>query len=278
MKKIRYIICMAVILIMMPSCSEKTAENEKLSVTASFYAMYDFANLIGGDKAEVYNLTEGGGEPHDFEPSAADIVRIENSDIFIYSSEDMESWSEKVISSVKSDVLIVKAAGGIEENTDPHVWLDPNNACIQMENICNAFCSADRGNEEYYRANLNECKKKLAELDKKYKESIPENKKIVVSHEAYGYLCSAYNMEQIALNGMSDEAEASPSRIAEVIEFVKDNGIKYIYAENMGSDKIMQTVAEGSGAQVLVLSPFEGETDGRNYFEVMYDNLAALIK
>ncbi len=253
-------------------------DNGKLMVTASFYAMYDFARLIGGDKAEVYNLTEASGEPHEFEPSAADVVKIENSDIFIYSSDNMEGWAEKVIGSVKNDVLVVRAEDGvsINENADPHVWLDPKNAYIQMENICEAFCKKDSANAEYYRANLAGCKSKIDEIDRMYRENIPEGKQIIVSHEAYGYLCNAYGIKQIPLNGMTDETEASPAKIAEIIEFAKNNGIKYVYAENTGSDKTVRTAAEGAGAEVLVLSPFEGETNGRNYFEVMKDNLDAL--
>lgn len=276
-----YILYTVIIMLLFSSCSGEKAEvPEKLSVTASFYAMYDFARLIGGEKAEVYNLTEGGGEPHEFEPSAADIVRIENSDIFIYSSEDMESWSSKIVSSIKNDVIIVRAADGTSEDdtADPHVWLDPNNAYIQMENICSAFCRADSENADYYRANLAVCKEKAEMIDKRFRENVPKGKKIIVSHEAYGYLCSAYEMEQTALSGMTDESEASPARIAKVIEFAKENNIKYVYAESNESLKVMQTVADGAGAEVLLLSPFENETDGRGYFEVMESNLDALLK
>lgn len=280
MKK-NWIYIMVIAMLFLSSCQGDTAQTPgKLSVTASFYAMYDFARLIGGDKAEVYNLTEGGGEPHEFEPSAADIVRIENSDIFIYSSENMESWSSKIASSIKNDVIIVRAADGTAESSegDPHVWLDPKNAYIQMENICSAFCRADSANADYYRANLAVCREKTDALDKRFSESLPKGRKIIVSHEAYGYLCSAYEIEQTALSGMTDEGEASPAKIARVIEFAKENGIKYVYAESGESSKVMQTVADGAGAEVLFLSPFESEPAGRGYFEVMEDNLAALIK
>ncbi|MCH5185525.1 MAG: zinc ABC transporter substrate-binding protein [Oscillospiraceae bacterium] len=252
---------------------------DKLTVTASFYAMYDFARLIGGDKAEVYNLSEDGGEPHEFEPSAADMVKTEKSDIFIYNSDTMEGWVGKIIGSMGNNVTVIKASEGMETgDNDPHVWLDPKNAYTQMEKICDAFCEKDSANADYYRENLRICREKTEQLDRDYAESGLAGKKIIVSHEAYGYLCRAYGIEQMGLNGINDESEASPARIAEIIEFMKANGIKYVYAENTESDKIVRTVAEGAGAEVLVLSPFESETGGRNYFEVMRDNLDALVK
>jgi len=280
MRRITAVIMM--VILMISGCSLKEEDSQsggKLSVVTSFYAMYDFAKLIGGDKADVYNLSSGGEEPHDFEPSAADIVKIEKSDLFIYNGNHMEGWTEKVISSLKGNVSVVEASKDIEKNdsSDPHIWLSPKNAYMEMENICDAFCEKDSANAEYYRANLLECKKRTDELDKRYKDVLTEKKMIIVSHEAYGYLCSEYNMEQVPLSGLFDEGEASPLRIAEVIDIAKRNNIKCVYIENEESDKAAVAVAEGAGIETRILSPFESETQERNYFEVMEANLQALI-
>lgn len=269
-------------LILLSSCSfgkdNTDMPDDKISVVTSFYAMYDFARLIGGDKVEIYNLSSG--EPHDFELSAADIVKIEKSDVFIYNGNNMENWTDKIISTVSGDVLFVETSQGTDilENSDPHTWLDPENAYIQMENICSAFCEKDSKNAEYYKSNLAECKNKIDALDKRYTETAEEGRVLIVSHEAYGYLCDAYGMTQMPLSGLFDEGEASPAKIAEVIEFIKANNIKYIYAENNGNDKTMQIIADDTGAEVLVLSPFESDAEDRTYFEVMQENLEAVSK
>jgi zinc transport system substrate-binding protein len=271
-------------------CGKQTPKSGEgdLTVYTSFYVMYDFAKKIGGDKAEVINMVPAGTEPHDWEPSAADIAGLERADIFIYNGKGMEHWTEDVLKTIGSNKLItVEASAGIEDvqgdHSDPHVWLSPMNAKKQMENIKDAFAEADPENAEYYEANFSKYSAELDALDAEFKsviEPLPR-RDIVVSHEAFGYLCKAYGLRQIAVEGLSPDSEPDAARVSDIIRFIKENNVKVIFFESLSSAKVAQTISANSGAKAEVLNPLEGLTDeeiknGEDYFSVMRKNLAAL--
>ena len=279
----------------------------KLSVYASFYPMYDFAVKIGGDKADVVNMVPAGTEPHDWEPTAADVAGLEQAAIFIYNGAGMEHWAEDVLESLQNkDLIAVEASKDIAlmeghhehegeeeehedeeehegEEFDPHVWLSPVNAKKEMENIKNAFVQADPDNKEYYEANYVKYAADFDALDKEFQDalSVLPKKDIIVSHEAFGYLCAAYGLNQIGIEGLAPDSEPDPARMAEIIEFAKENDVKVIFFEELVSPKVSETIADAIGAQTAVLSPIEGLSDeqqaaGDDYFAVMRKNLEAL--
>ncbi len=286
---------------------KKEADNStKLSVMASFYPMYDFAVKIGGDKVDVTNMVPAGTEPHDWEPATKDITSLEKADVFVYSGAGMEHWAEDVLKSLKNkNLTVAEASSGItlrkgheheEEESqeaeseehehgefDPHVWLSPANAKKEMENIKDAFVKADPENEAYYQTNYETYAGKFDELDKKYKDTLSPlpNKSVVVAHEAFGYLCDAYGLTQMGIEGLSPDSEPDPARMAEVIDFVKENNVKIIFFEDLVSPKVAETIAKETGAKTEVLNPLEGLTDeqlknGDDYFSVMEKNLTVL--
>lgn len=281
--------------------------DEKLKVLASFYPMYDFAQKVGGDKVEVANMVPAGTEPHDWEPAATDIRQLEDADIFIYNGAGMEHWTEDVLSSLDNqDLVIVEASKGLElmegeaheheedeeehededdhdTGYDPHVWLNPLNAKAEMENIKNALVEADPENEAYYTENYEKYSVKFDQLDEKYREELADmkGKDIIVAHEAFGYLCNAYGLNQVGIEGLSPDSEPDPARMKEIIEFAKENQIKTIYFEELVSPKVAETIAEEIGAKTSVLNPLEGLNDeqlkaGEDYFSIMEENLTAL--
>lgn len=273
-----------------------TAAGEKIYVYSSFYAMYDMANKIGGDKIRLANLVPAGTEPHDWEPSPNDIANLEKAGVLIYNGAGMEQWVDKVLNSISNKKLIaVDTSREVKllENTDgdedlkydPHVWLNPMNAKKQMEAIKNALASADPANKDYYEKNYAENAKRLDALDLEYKEAVSgfAQKNIIVAHQAFGYICEAYGLKQVPIEGLSAESEPSPARMAEITEFVKDNNVKYIFYEELISPKVAQAIARETGAKTAVLNPLEGleENDikaGKEYFSVMRENLEALKK
>ena len=149
-----------------------------------------------------------------------------------------------------------------------------------MENIKDAFCERDSKNAQYYEENFSECERKIKELTDKYNEASQafSNRNVIVSHAAYSYLCEAFNLNQTPVDGMHGEGGATPARIAEVINFINDNNIEYIFATSLQSEKTMETIAKDTGSEILVLNPFEGDIDGKDYFTVMEENLASLKK
>ena len=288
-----------------PAAKADAMESKKmLKVMASFYPMYDFAAKIGGDKAEVITLVPSGTEPHDWEPAAADIRNLEEADLFIYSGAGMEHWVDDVLASLDNkDLISVEASEGValrdghrhshedegavepeeEGQYDPHVWLSPLNAEKEMENIKNAYIKADPDNRDYYEANYELYASRFADLNQKFKDTLSSlpNKDIVVSHEAFGYLCDAYGLNQVGIEGLSPDSEPSPARMAEIIDFVRANHVRVIFFEELVSPKVAETIAKETGSSVQVLNPLEGLSDeelesGADYFSVMEENLKQL--
>lgn len=298
---------------------ETDHKEPKLQVMASFYTMADFAEKIGGDKAVVTCMVPTGTEPHDWEPSTTDITALERADVFIYNGAGMEHWAEDVTESLENKkLLVVEASEGVAlhqegevraedeahtagearvESTgsheghghdhggyDPHVWLDPQNAKLEMENIKNAFAQADPDNSAYYEANYEKWADRADELDRKYREALAPfaGKQVVTSHEAYGYLCSAYGLEQMGIDGLSPDSEPNPRRMADIIDFVRENQIQAVFFEELTGSETAETVAAETGIELLALSPLEGLSDGEleagdDYFSVMEKNLEQLL-
>lgn len=283
---------------------QEESGNQKLKVMASFYPMYDFASKIGGDKVDVVNMVPAGTEPHDWEPAATDIKELEEADVFVYNGAGMEHWTADVLESLDNkDLKTVEASKGLElmegkaheheegeaqeeaedTNYDPHVWLAPLNAKVEMENIKNALAEADPENEKYYEDNFKKYAEKFDQLDADYKEGLNsvKSKDVIAAHEAFGYLCKAYGLNQIGIEGLSPDSEPDPARMDEIIQFAKEHQVKTIFFEELVSPKVAETIAAEIGAKTEVLNPLEGLSDedlkaGEDYFSVMEANLKVL--
>lgn len=282
-------------------------EGQKLSVYTSFYTMQDFAEKIGGDHVTVTNLVPPGTEPHDWEPQPNDIVGLEQANVFIYNGAGMEHWADSVLGSLQNDKLVkVEASSGIsllegkaehedeeshadgaeeeeESSTDPHVWLSPLNAKKEMENIKNAFVQADPKNKDTYEANYSKYAAQADELDSNFRKMTGElkNKDLIVAHQAFGYLCKEYGLNQVAIEGLSPDSEPDAARMAEIIQFAKERKITTIFFEEMVNPKVAETIAKATGAKTAVLDPVEGLSDenkakGLEYFSIMEKNLEAI--
>jgi zinc transport system substrate-binding protein len=294
-RKIISMALLALLLISAAGCANNTASEAntsgKLTVCASFYPMYDFARKVGGDKADVSIMVPEGTEPHDWEPSTADIIALEKANVFVYNGAGMETWAQDILSSLGNKSLrAVEASRGvtlIDEGaaSDPHVWLDPRIAKTELSNIKDAFAAADPGNASYYGANYDKYAAELDALDADMRTALSAcpKKDIVVAHQAFSYLCSAYGLNQIAIEGVAAESEPDPARMAQIVNFVKANGVRVIFFEELISPKVAQSIADESGARVAVLNPIEGISGdavaaGEDYISVMRKNLDELKK
>ena len=286
--------------------ADTAAGDGRLRVLTSFYPMYDFACKIGGDCIDVTNMVPSGTEPHDWEPSTNDLKNLEKADVFIYNGADMEPWADDLLVSRSDTLRVVEASENVELRTtdgehehahehedadhhhgdfDPHVWLDPENAKIEMEAIRDALCAADPENSTVFQSNYEKYAAELDALDAEFREKLAPlpNRTIVVAHEAFGYLCDAYGLTQVGIEGLSPDSEPDPGRMAEVIDFVREHSISTIFFEELVSPKVAEAIASETGAQAKMLSPLEGLSDeqaaaGAEYFSVMHDNLAALME
>jgi zinc transport system substrate-binding protein len=284
---------------------------DKLQVVTTFYPMYDFTKQVAQDDADVSMLLEAGMEVHSFEPSSQMIAEIQDADVFIYNSAEMETWVPDVLASIDtSDMVVVCASEAItlleyegeahaheheseEEDAesghthtvDPHVWLDPVLAQTEVTTIAEGLAEADADHAENYLKNAEAYNGQLIELDEAYRAAFEgaENRTFVTQHAAFAYLAARYDLNQISVTGLNAEVEPSTAALATLSDYVKANNISHIYFENNASSQTAETLAEEVGVELAVLSPLEGITEedqekGSNYISVMLENLEALKK
>ena len=295
-------------------------EEGKLPVVASFYPVAYLTQQVGGDKVDVLTMVPAGAEPHVWEPTPADLVNIGKSKLFVYLGLGMDSWAPDVLESLGKDApASVQASDNVDPLTfeqeralveshehasdgmehhdhaahvghshshggiDPHVWLDPQRAKIMAKNILDGLSSADPKNRAYYEENYNALALRLDELDQAYESNLSgfTDKKIVVSHEAYGYICARYGIDQIGISGLTPDSEPDAKTMSEIVNLVKEDHITTVFYEELVSPKVAKQIANETGAKAEVLSPIEGLSDediqaGENYFTKMYSNLEKL--
>ncbi|OIO33575.1 MAG: ABC transporter substrate-binding protein [Candidatus Yonathbacteria bacterium CG23_combo_of_CG06-09_8_20_14_all_46_18] len=268
-------------------------ESGRLTVTASFYPLAFFAQEIGGNFADVATITPAGIEPHDYEPTTQDLIRIEQSKLIILNGGGLEAWGDSVLQNTDPKMTKVVSAGeglidrqmveGGETILDPHIWLAPMFAEKMVDAIMNGFVDVDPVNADTYRANANILKQKLVNLDIRYRQGLKRcaSDSIVTVHSAFGYLAAEYGLKQLSITGVSPDAEPSLKQIDDLVKFVRSNNIRYIFFESLTSPKLAQVIAEETGAQTLSLNPLEGLTKneinaGKDYFTAMDENLAHL--
>ncbi|NES32521.1 zinc ABC transporter substrate-binding protein [Enterococcus faecium] len=284
--------------------NKEADKKEDLTIVTTFYPMYDFTKEIVGDEGNVKLLIPSGTEPHDFEPSAKERAEISDADVFVYNSSDMEFFVDSLKDSVDSkQTLMIEAAKGIDRlesqeadeheeseeghghshEYDPHVWLDPVLAIKEVRTIAEELGEKYPDKKETFTKNADAYIKKLEALDQKYSDELKDatNRTFVTQHAAFAYLANQYDLKQVAISGVSPDQEPTPSRLAELKEFVKKNNIKVIYFEENASSKVAETLSNETGVKLEVLNPLESLTNeqikaGENYISVMEKNLKAL--
>jgi len=250
--------------------SDGARQDKKLSVVTTLFPLYDFAKAVGGAYADVTLILPPGVEPHSFEPTPSDIVRINQADVFVYTGKAMEPWAEDMRSGFPSSVETVDASQGISlieavfhdddepvGSMDPHIWLDFDNAAVMVSTIEKAFENRDPAHAEAYRANAADYRAKLSALDGEYRQSFSAcstHQIVYGGHYAFGYLAKRYGLEYAAAQGIAPDAEPSAKDIADLVAQVKQDSIKYVFYEELTSPKIAETLSSETGAQLLELN------------------------
>jgi zinc transport system substrate-binding protein len=286
----------AVALLLSGCGSTSSSAGEGESVVASFYPLAEAASKVGGDLVSVQNLTPPGVEPHDLELAPDDIEAIANADVIVYlgggfqpAVEDALAEAEHAVTVDALDAVATNSAPESEAEegltVDPHVWLDPARYEEIVRAVADALAKADPANEATYAANAQAYVAQIAALDEEFRTGLSdcERTTIVTSHEAFGYLADAYGLTQVGILGLSPEAEPDPRRLAELRDLVEREGVTTIFAEELVSPKVAETLANEAGVQVAVLNPIESLTDaqekaGEDYLSLMRGNLDTLRK
>lgn len=272
-------IILSTLLVFALGACAKGAPREKPLVVASFYPLAHFAEQIVGDKMEVVSVIEAGSEPHAFEPSPSDVAKISQADLLVYNGAGLDFWAEKLSKKLDHKLKMADQVDLIGENAkDPHIWLSIKNAEIEVEKIAQKVMEIDPENKAFYQENLENYMQKLQNLDQKYQDELRdcELDLIITSHEAFAYLARDYGFEQIGVKGVFAENEPSIKDLEKISNLIKDREIKYIFAEELVSPKISETLAQDYNLEVLVLNPLPNFE--RGYLETMEENLVNLKK
>jgi zinc transport system substrate-binding protein len=273
---------LVVLVVVAAGCGASANDSGKETVVVAFYPIAWAAEEIGGPAVAVENLTPPGAEPHDIELTPRDVDRVQKADLVLYLGEGFQPALDKAVGDRKGpsvDLLrgqrLVAAPEGEEElRVDPHVWLDPLRFAVVVTRIGHEL---DRPRATAHVV------ARLRALDRTYRRALASCRRheIVTSHAAFGYLAGRYGLQQIALSGLTPEAEPTPRDLQRLVREVEASGATTVFFESLVSPKLAQTVAREAGAKTAVLDPIEGLTKdelaaGDDYLSLMRRNLATL--
>ncbi|QRM42860.1 zinc ABC transporter substrate-binding protein [Rhizobium sp. BG4] len=244
------------------AASAMPASAETLKVVASFTVLADVVKQVGGDHVSVTSLVGPNGDPHEFEPSPADAKHLKAAEVTFVSGEGLEGWMDRLITASGYKGTPVTASEGIntrtmEEDgktvTDPHVWNSPVNVKVWVVNIEKALSAADPADAAAFKTNADRYTKTLDELDayahSKFDKVADDRRKVLTSHDAFGYFGREYQVSFLAPLGVSTESEASAADVAKLIEQIKAENVKTYFFENSNDPRLVKQVAKATGAK-----------------------------
>lgn len=251
------------------------AAQDKLPVVASFSILGDFAKEVGGDRVTVTTLVGPNGDAHVFQPAPADAKKLAAAKVVFVNGLGFEGWIDRLVKASGTKAELVVATTGVaprqmgeEEGhdahdakhahdhgeTDPHAWQSIANAKLYVANVRDGLIAADPEGKATYEANAAAYLAKLDALDARVKEAvaaIPEaNRRIITSHDAFGYFGAAYGIEFIAPQGVSTEAEASAKDVAKIVRQIKAEKIPAVFVENISDPRLVDRIAKETGAKI----------------------------
>lgn len=263
MRMLALILCGLLSLVSMP------AQAAPLQVVASISILGDLVKQVGGEYVDVKTLVGPDGDAHVFQPTPTDAKTIANASIVFMNGLGLEGWMERLIASANFKGKLVTLSDGITKTltmtededgheakpiTDPHAWQSLSNGRLYVQNIAKALSAADAAHAASYKAKADELDKELSKLDAWVKSevaSVPAAKrKVISSHDAFGYFANAYGVTFMAPVGISTEAEPSAKGMKKLIEQIKQEGVKAIFFENMASAKLVNQLAAEAGVKV----------------------------
>jgi zinc transport system substrate-binding protein len=266
---------------------EKTNES-KLQVISSFYPLHEFSQSVGKEKIDAKLLVPVGIEPHDWEPTIKDVQQIQKSDLIIINGIGFENWVDKLYE-MNYQGVVVDTSNGIIKNMDkessiseehddefgdPHIWLNPVFAKIQVQNIANAFSNLDPENRQYFQENAANYINKLDLLDSKIRNELSGcSHDFIAFHDAFSYFANEYDLTQhTVISSYEPHAEPTAKTLENVINKAKQLNLKVIFTEETADPKTSQVISNEIGGKILVLSPLEIGDDG-TYISKMTENL-----
>jgi zinc/manganese transport system substrate-binding protein len=262
---------------------------DHLNVVASFSIIGDFVRNVGGDRVSVTTLVGPNGDVHVYTPAPADAKKIADAKLLVVNGLGLEGWLPRLVQSSGSKAMIVTATDGItplkmDSAADPHAWQSVVDAKVYVSNIRDALAAADPTDAAAFRANAAGYLAKLDALDREVRTAVaqipPARRKVISTHDAFGYFAAAYGIEFIAPLGVSTESEASARDIARIITQVRAEKIPAVFLENISDVRLIQRISAETGASIggtLFSDSLSDEKgDAPTYIELVRHNIKAL--
>ncbi len=273
---------------------------DKLPVTASFSILGDLVRVVGGDRVAVTTLVGANEDAHVFEAKPSDAKTLLASKLVVLNGLGFEPWAGKLLKSSGYKGESVTAAKGVKtrhmeeekghaghahEETDPHAWQNPNHVALYVRNIAAALGKVDAAGAATYQANAEAYVKELQALDawaKAQIATIPADKrKVITSHDAFGYFAAQYGVKFLAPQGVNTETEPSAKQVAQLIQQIKRKKIRAVFVENMGNPKLIAQLSKDAGAtlgaSLYADALSTADQPGATYLQMMRHNVTQLV-
>lgn len=300
---------------LLASCNTKNAQptttGNKLSIVTTIFPHYDFARAVAGDSADISMLLKPGAEVHSYDPSPADMIAIENADLFIYTGGHNDAWVENLLSSTPKDSLTVlrmmdyvdtieeehdhehehnhmhSHEHGELEELDEHIWTSPANAVLMVEAIAEALCFINPDNADEYNNNAEAYQQQINELDEEFHaivDAASQHTLVMADRFPFRYFVEDYHLDYYAaFPGCTTDSNPGAGTVATLITAVKQLGLPYIYTMELSNQNIARAVAEETGCEILQLQSGQNVTQqqfdaGVTYIDLMQQNADSLRK
>jgi zinc/manganese transport system substrate-binding protein len=272
---------------------------DKIKVATSFSVLGDMVKQVGGDRVEVTTFVGPNGDAHVYEPTPGDAKTLADSAVLVINGLGLEGWMTRLQKSSGFKGKVVTATTGIKTRqmeeeekgktrkiTDPHAWQSLANGKIYVQNIRDGLIAADPAGKDTYTANAATFLAAIEQEDKEVKAAIaklpPARRKIITTHDAFGYFGATYGMEFIAPEGVSTESEASAKDVAKIIRQIKAEKVPAVFLENVTDHRLLDQIARETGAKVggTLYSDALSEPSGPagTYLDMFKHNVATLTE
>ena len=265
-----------------------------IDVVASFSILGDMVGRVGGNRVALTTIVGPNADTHVYDPTPADAAAVGKAKVFFVSGLGFEGWMDRLVEATGYKGALVVASEGVssrqmdedgETITDPHAWQSLSNGLIYVDNISKGLCAADPEGCPTYEANARSYEAEITALDAEVKAqiaSVPEAKrKVITTHDAFGYFGAAYGVQFEAPEGVSTESEASAADVAKLIEQIRSEGVSALFIENMSDGRLIEQIARETGAKLggelyadALSRPDEGAA---TYLDMFRHNVSLLV-
>jgi zinc/manganese transport system substrate-binding protein len=262
----------------------------RINVATSFSILADFVRNVGGDLVEVTSLVGPDGDVHSYVPSPADAKKVADAKLIILNGLGLEGSTERFMSAAGKGAKVVVASTGVAPlrlggEVDPHAWQSVANAKIYVANIRDALIAADPAGKSVFETNAAAYLRRLDALDAEIKTALsaipPDRRKLITSHDAFGYFGTAYGIAFIAPHGVSTESEASARDVARIIAQIREQKIPAVFLENVTDPRLLERIAREAGARIggtLYSDALTGpHGPAPTYIDLMHHNVKQLV-